>query len=448
MLKSKNKLLLIIFSFLMLTISEPSFSGAGRTAAQFLSLGGGPRAAAMGDAYTAMSGDITSIFWNPSGLAAMQECQFFTSYTDYSVLFGEAGEGLYYRLLTAGIPLKNMGFDFPNFGTISTALQLNGQGVIDIVDSSGIIRQEELGTNWAWTASYALQPISPFRLGINGKIINQKLGPYSATAHAVDGGFQFDLLNLRLYDTNKTKFNPSTFRVTLGAALRNLGVARRNRWPWIKFGTGIHFKDESQSDPLPRELSGGVLLTAEMNLRDFLPNEKNIPANSSLFRLNFAADSTAFVDKLKEDDEEGLEKEVERRFNEDNPENKTKDEIRKDIEVERGVGINAFRRENMVKGIGAEIWILEMLAVRLGYKDDPFINFETFSDKLTGGIGLRLPVSGLILFLSGPSTVESFFDKVYRNTERRIFLELDFSRVRGGGPENKYLWTGAFSFGF
>jgi len=441
MLKSKNKLLLIISCFLTLVISVPSFSGAGRTAAQFLGLGGGPRAAAMGDAYTAMSGDITSIFWNPSGLAAMQECQFFASYTDYSVLFGEAGEGLYYRLLAAGIPLKNMGFDFPDLGTISTALQINGQGVIDItVDSPEVVGQEELGTNWAWTASYALQPITPFRLGISGKMIRQKLGPETGTAFAVDGGFQFDLLN--------TKLNPPNLRVTLGGALRNLG-------------TRIHFKDENQSDPLPRVLSGGVLFTAQMNVRDLFPNEKSIPANFSLLRFNCAVDATAFVDKLKEDDEEGLNafvNELEKK-QEENPEAfwdwwgevvplKTKKDIRAEVEAKRGVGINAFRWENMAKGIGMEVWLLEMFALRLGYKNDPFINLPSSSDKRTRGIGLRLPVSALILFLSGPSTVESFFDKVYGNTERRIFLEIDYSSVQGGGPENKRLLTGAFSFGF
>lgn len=148
MLKSKNKQLLIISSFLTLVISVPSFSGAGRTAAQFLTMGGGPRAAAMSDAYTAMSGDITSIFWNPSGLAAMQGCQFFTSYTDYSVLFGEADEGLYYRLFAAGIPLKNWGSDFPDLGTISTALQINGQGYIDITtDSPEVISREYIADN-------------------------------------------------------------------------------------------------------------------------------------------------------------------------------------------------------------------------------------------------------------------------------------------------------------
>ena len=436
MLNSQSKLLLIISFFLTLVISVPSFSGAGRTAAQFLSLGGGPRASAMGDAYTAMSGNITSIFWNPSGLGAMQEVQGFISYTDYGVLFGGAGEGFYYIPLAAGIPLKNFGSDFPDLGTISTALQLNGQGTIDIVaDSPDVIRQESLGTNWAWTASYAFQPISPFRLGINGKIIRQKLGPESATAYAVDGGFQFDLLSLRLYDANKTKFNPPNFCVTLGAALRNLG-------------TGIQFKDENQSDPLPREFSAGVLFTAQMNLRDFLPNEKSIPANFSLLRLNFAADLTAFVDKLKEDDEEGLDEFVKERHLKEPF--KTEDEIRSEVLAERGVGIHAFRWRNMKKGIGAEMWLLEMLALRLGYLADPGFWGDdlSFSDKLTGGIGLRFPVSGLILLLAGSTSDESLFYKVYGETGRQIFLEIDFSRVRGGGPGNEWLLTSAFSFGF
>mgnify|MGYP000695815015 FL=1 len=42
---------------------------SGTTAAQFLKIGVDARATAMGNAFTAMEGDVSSIFWNAAGLA-------------------------------------------------------------------------------------------------------------------------------------------------------------------------------------------------------------------------------------------------------------------------------------------------------------------------------------------------------------------------------------------
>ena len=85
----------LIISFFMNT---EIFAGAGRTGAQILNLGGGTRAASLGDAFSAIEGDVISTFWNPSGLSGLKETQTILSYTDYKDLFGDASEGLYYAL--------------------------------------------------------------------------------------------------------------------------------------------------------------------------------------------------------------------------------------------------------------------------------------------------------------------------------------------------------------
>lgn len=364
----------IIVISLMLFSTPFLYAGAGRTAAQFLSLGGGTRAAAMGDAFAAVSGDATAAFWNPSGLYGIKKAEATLAYTDYSTLFGEAGEGLYYALFAGALPAGD-------WGVIATTLQVNGQGTIDITaDSPDVIRQESLGTNWAWALSYSDEFFPNFFGGATVKFIQQKLGPESGSAYAVDVGAQYQL-----------KF--PALPVSLGAAVQN-------------WGTRIHFKDENQSDPLPRTFKYGAGLTL---------------LQSKYQRLQIVGDFTAFIDKLKEDDEEGLENEVERRFNEDNPDNKTKDEIRGDIEAERGVGINALRYDNMVKSLGAEYWFGDeriALALRVGYKEDPFINLER-DERLTYGIGVRA-----------------------------INYQLDYASVPGGGPDNKRLNTFALVIRF
>ncbi|HIE26721.1 TPA: PorV/PorQ family protein [Candidatus Poribacteria bacterium] len=362
---------------LTLCMTPLLYAGAGRTAAQFLSLGGGTRAAALADAFSAISGDVTAAFWNPSGLTGIDKREATLAYTDYSNLFGEAGEGLYYALFAGAMPIGD-------WGVVGTTLQINGQGIIDITaDSPDVIRQENLGTNWAWAVSYADEVAPNLLAGVSGKVIRQVLGPVSSTAYALDIGTQYGFPDLSV-------------PIVLGAAIQN-------------WGTRIQFKDEHQSDPLPRTFKLG----AAFKILD-----------EEYHKLQLVGDFTAFIDKLSEDDEEGLEEVVEQRYTENNPENKTKEQIRSDIEAERGVGIHAFRYSNMSKSIGAEYWLANILALRVGYKVDPFMpvvinEFEDHVDRVTAGIGIR-----------------------YSN------YQFDYALVPGGGPNNKRLNTFALLIRF
>ena len=53
----------------------PHAEGKGTAGAQFLRIGVGARAAGMGEAYCAVSGDALSIHWNPAGLSQMTSSQ-------------------------------------------------------------------------------------------------------------------------------------------------------------------------------------------------------------------------------------------------------------------------------------------------------------------------------------------------------------------------------------
>jgi len=362
---------------LTLCMTPLLYAGAGRTAAQFLSLGGGTRAAALGDAFSAISGDVTAAFWNPSGLTGINKREATLAYTDYSQLFDEAGEGLYYALFAGAMPISD-------WGVVGTTLQVNGQGTIDITaDSPEVIRQENLGTNWAWAISYADEVAPNLLAGISGKVIRQVLGPVSSTAYALDIGTQYGFPDLPV-------------PVVLGGSIQN-------------WGTRIQFKDEHQSDPLPRTFKFGAAFRV---------------LNDEYHKLQLVGDFTAFIDKLREDDEEGLEEFVEQQYKENNPENKTQEQIRSEIEAKRGVGIHALRYRNLSKSIGAEYWLANILALRVGYKIDPFMSvvindFEDHVDRVTAGLGIQ-----------------------YSN------YQFDYALVPGGGPNNKRLNTFALLIRF
>ena len=341
----------ILLLFMTFFVVLPVSAGPGTTAAKILDLGGGTRAAALGDAFSAINNDVTAALWNPGGLGIMEKRQAAISYVDRTQLFGEAGEGLYYAFFAGAMP-------FGDAGTLGSMLQLEGQGTIDVtIDSPEPIRTENLGTNWVWTVSYADKLTKGLLGGISGKVISLKLGEEGARAYAIDLGMQYDI--------------PSTpVPIQVGAAVQN-------------WGTRIHFIDENQSDPLPRMFRFGTAVT--------LYNQGN-------HQLRLIGDLTASIHKLREDEDEleadlirlneAIKEENERRFEaEEEPEPEfTRDGLLSD----RGVGIHAFEWRHLQKSVGLEYWLGSFLALRVGYKEEPGIDLLNFTDHLTYGLGVRL----------------------------------------------------------
>ena len=341
--------------WVVFVVPSTVFAGPGRTGAQILNLGGGARARALGDAFSAMSGDVTTSLWNPSGLAEMPEshlrsgkmgAQASMFYTDYSGPFGEAGEGLYYTFISGALPLGDI-------GTVGATLQLQGQGTIAVTsDSPDVLREESLGTNMALTLSYADTITDSLAAGINGKMIRMVLGRENGTSYAVDMGVQYLL-----------PFKP--IPTTLGFVIQNVGP-------------GISFIDENQADPLPRMLMVGTSM--------------------SLYRDRFnhiriVSGISAYIDKLAEDKTE-LDADLER-LNAD----RTEDELLTKAQLlsDRGVGIRAFEWRHLQKNLGLEYWLGNILALRVGYKSEPGINLPDLADYLTYGLGVKVYLFNLDL---------------------------------------------------
>ena len=195
---AKAILHLICLGVLCFALDTPAFGGAGRTAAQFLGLGYGGRAEAMGTAFTAIDSDVMALLVNPAGTGAVQEIQGAYFNRDVGVRFGEAGKGIYYDAFGCALPLRNWGgSNAVDLGVISGLLQRNGQGSIAVIEDWSTVRQIDLGTNWALTGCYANKVQPNLALGISGKIVRQVLADVSATAYAVDLGLQYHLLGVR-----------------------------------------------------------------------------------------------------------------------------------------------------------------------------------------------------------------------------------------------------------
>jgi hypothetical protein len=198
-------------------------SGAGTTGADVLKIGVGARAIAMGEAYAAQADDVSSLYWNPGGLALMQERQ-------ASFMYDQMYQGLNYSNLAIGIPLEN--------GAVGGSLSYLGYGDIDGFDNSGNATGAQsahsavgtLGGSWLG---------NQWSLGANIKGIQEKLADESANGAA--------------FDVGGTVIYP---KPVMGGTLR-FGLVERN------MGAGMSFLQ--QKDPLPMEFRAGVAAVQMMN---------------------------------------------------------------------------------------------------------------------------------------------------------------------------------------
>ncbi len=175
-------------------------SRAGTTAAAFLSIGVGPRAAALGGAFTAVANDATALYWNPAGLAQLGSGELITAHSEW----------------LADVSHDYVGVAMPLAGGVAGA-SVTVLGVPDMV-----VRTEENqeGTGETFDASdmaigvtYGRRITDRFSLGASAKMIQQRIWHSSATGFAFDLGTQF-----------RTDFFGG---LTIGAALTNFGTDLR-----------------------------------------------------------------------------------------------------------------------------------------------------------------------------------------------------------------------------
>ncbi|MFH2070175.1 MAG: PorV/PorQ family protein, partial [Elusimicrobiota bacterium] len=181
-------------------------AGPGTTAANFLRIGAGARAAGMGEAYTGIADEVNSIYWNPAGMSLMKT-------KEASFMHAVWLEGINYQHFAYGHPVAKLG----TFGIALDYLSMSPIDRTGIDTTGGLDAPVFTGETYspadtAFTIGYA-KKINRISGGVNIKLINSRIDEETATAFAADFG--------GIYNFGKT--------LTLGLAIKNAGTQIKYR---------------------------------------------------------------------------------------------------------------------------------------------------------------------------------------------------------------------------
>ena len=172
-----KKILPLIFVIIFQSASlGGDFSKVGTTAAQFLKIGVGARAMGMGGSFTAIANDVSTLYWNPGGIANLPK---FSLAVSHSAWFADISHDF------AGIVLPMSSSDFVALNVV--ALNTGEQEVTTVTQPEGTGVFYDV-SDLAIGLSYARLLTDRFSVGLTVKYIQQNLYNESANTFAIDIG--------------------------------------------------------------------------------------------------------------------------------------------------------------------------------------------------------------------------------------------------------------------
>ena len=156
------------------------FNNAGNRAAEFLTIPIGSRAVALGNAYVALADDITSVYWNPAGLAFMEQNQSFFTYIDMPLDVSLTFAG-------AGVPVFEGRGAFAGFVEVLNFNEME-QTSVTSPNGTGIMWDS---FSFAGGMSYAHNFSDRFAAGFTVKGIHESIFDQSARGFGMDFGSNY-----------------------------------------------------------------------------------------------------------------------------------------------------------------------------------------------------------------------------------------------------------------
>jgi len=174
-----KKIVILIAIFAIMSgqsIYAQDFAPVGTAVAQFLEIGVGARGTGMGEAFTALTNDAGSAFWNPAGLAGVTQRNLYTSYTVWPA---DISIGAFAFAIDAG----NIGI----FAISSAYLMTGDMDVTTVYQPEGTGESFNI-SNFSVGLSYARFITDHLSIGLTTKIVREKYMEHGYTTWALDMG--------------------------------------------------------------------------------------------------------------------------------------------------------------------------------------------------------------------------------------------------------------------
>ena len=207
-------------------------TNAANTGLAFLKIGAGGRAAGMGEAYTAVTNDASAVYWNPAGLAQLEQGEFIFTHNKW---FQDISHEFLAISFLVGNNAFGISFISNNIGGIERRVKPSAEPL-------GIIDARDIMLGFSFARSFK----SNLKWGISIKYLYEKIYLESTYGMAADLGIIYQLPIQGL---------------SVGAAVQNFGKMSKfkNETPKLPatLKSGIAYK-------LPFQPSGNILIAADI----------------------------------------------------------------------------------------------------------------------------------------------------------------------------------------
>ena len=191
--------------------SQDRFEKTGSVGAQFLKIGIGARAIGMGGSFVAVANDISSLYWNPAGLARIENSTVIVSHNKW--IADTDFEFIGYTGSLSQRSYIGFYFSYLKFGEIEQTTVNEPRGTGKIFSAY----------DYAIAGTFAYTLIENFSVGATFKYVQQKIWNLSASTVAFDVG---------------ALFNPGAKPISIGVSLSNFS-------PELKF-SGSNLYDQAE----------------------------------------------------------------------------------------------------------------------------------------------------------------------------------------------------------
>ena len=188
-----TKIVIIAFYF---PLMSQTVSKTGTTAAQFLKVGIGARALGMGGAYSAVSNDVTALYWNPAGLSSSKKNGIILDHQDW--------------IMDVDLDFIGGSYKTP-FGTLGAAISAMHMGEMEVTttrDPEGTGEKFSAGSMMG-QLTFSRSLTDRFSFGVTAKVIREIIYNSKAIGFALDLG---------------TLYSTQISGLTMGMSISNYGT--------------------------------------------------------------------------------------------------------------------------------------------------------------------------------------------------------------------------------